>query len=158
MAKADLLHGNQETQFRSGSDAARVAQMKSVQSKRRNCDIRKLLQSLLSMPIGDGTQCSLDDVASLGEAEGLNLSVGEQICLAQIRKAVAGDTKAFLEIMRLVDGEKYHRLELQKMKLENDQLKLRIEMLENGLATDQELYERCQIVIVNDIQEQLKQE
>ena len=91
------------------SEEARVNGKKgglaSAKARREKKAFKETLETLLGMTIEDGDGVSIDDIQSLAAAEGRNISVQEAILIAQIKKAMDGDTKA-AEYVRDSIGQK----------------------------------------------------
>lgn len=77
----------------------------SGKARRRKKAMRETLEVLLSMSMEDGDTTDIDDIQSYAATMGQNVSVQEAIMLAQIQKALAGDTKA-AEFVRDASGNK----------------------------------------------------
>lgn len=75
---------------------------KSGESRRRKRDMRELVCDILEMNIKDG---KAEDFKNLAESKGKNVTVSEALVLAQIKKALGGDTRA-LEFLRDTAGMK----------------------------------------------------
>ena len=106
--KKNLKQGNPETQFTSGQVAVengRKGGKASAKAKREKKAMKDTLETLLTMSIEVGTEDSIDDIQSIALLNGKNISVQEAIMLAQIKKAIKGDTKA-AEYIRDTSGNK----------------------------------------------------
>ena len=66
----------------------------SGKARREKKLLRETLESILSMPLKDGKGTTIDDIKNLAAVKGKNISVQEAIMLAQIQKAMKGDTRA----------------------------------------------------------------
>jgi hypothetical protein len=77
----------------------------SGKARREKKLFRETLETLLSMPMKDGKDVSIDDIKSFASIKGQNISVQEAILIAQIQKAMKGDTRA-AEYVRDSIGEK----------------------------------------------------
>ena len=67
--------------------------------------MRETLDILLSMPMKDGAAADVDSIRSFAAIKGKNISVQEAILIAQVQKAMKGDTRA-AEYVRDTIGEK----------------------------------------------------
>lgn len=104
----NLLQGNPETQFVSGRAAAESGKkggIASARAKREKKAMKDTLATLLAMPLKDGNAADIDNIQSIAALNGKNITVQEAIMLAQIQKAVKGDTRA-AEFVRDSSGNK----------------------------------------------------
>ena len=77
----------------------------SGKARRERKAMKETLETLLSMPLKNGQEADLDEIQSLAATKGKNITVQEAIMLAQIQKAMKGDTKA-AEYVRDTIGQK----------------------------------------------------
>lgn len=77
----------------------------SGKARREKKLMRETLDNLLSMPLKDGELADVDDIRSFAAIKGKNISVQEAIMIAQVQKAMKGDTKA-AEYVRDTIGQK----------------------------------------------------
>lgn len=77
----------------------------SAKSRREKKAMRETLAALLSMPLKSGKATDVEDIKNLASVKGKNITVQEAIMLAQIQKALKGDTKA-AEYIRDTSGNK----------------------------------------------------
>ena len=85
-----------------------VAKMGGIASgkvRREKKAMKETLETLLSMPLKNGQEADLEEIQSLAATKGKNITVQEAIMLAQIQKAMKGDTKA-AEYVRDTIGQK----------------------------------------------------
>lgn len=73
--------------------------------RREKKAMKDTLATLLSMPLKDGMAHDIDEIQSIASLNGKNITVQEAIMLAQIKKAVKGDTRA-AEFVRDSSGNK----------------------------------------------------
>lgn len=73
--------------------------------RRERKAMKDTLATLLSMPLKDEAVSNLDEIKSIASMNGKNITVQEAIMLAQIKKAVKGDTRA-AEYIRDTSGNK----------------------------------------------------
>lgn len=66
---------------------------------------KETLEALLKMPMKDGKEIMIDDIQNFAAIKGKNISVQEAILIAQIQKAMKGDTRA-AEYVRDSIGQK----------------------------------------------------
>lgn len=93
---------------RTKSEQRKIAQKGGIASgkaRREKKLMRETLDMLLSMPIKNGKLADVDDIRSFAAIKGKNISVQEAIMIAQIQKAMKGDTKA-AEYVRDTIGQK----------------------------------------------------
>lgn len=74
----------------------------SGRSRREKRDMRETFREMLDMPLHKGAVTS---AGTMDGMEGENMTVGQSIALAQLRKAMAGDTKA-AEFIRDTSGQR----------------------------------------------------
>ena len=77
----------------------------SGKARRERKAMKETLETLLSMPLKNGQEADLEEIQSLASTKGKNITVQEAIMLAQIQKAMKGDTKA-AEYVRDTIGQK----------------------------------------------------
>lgn len=77
----------------------------SGKARREKKLMRETLDILLSMPLKNGKLADVDDIRSFAAIKGKNISVQEAIMIAQVQKAMKGDTKA-AEYVRDTIGQK----------------------------------------------------
>ena len=105
MANEDNLIKNSERTPQERKQRARQMGIASGKARRERKLIRETLDVLLSMPIKNGKSASIDTIKSLASIKGKNISVQEAIAIAQIQKAMKGDTRA-AEYVRDTIGQK----------------------------------------------------
>ena len=104
----NLKKGNPETQFESGQQAVesgRKGGIASGRAKRERKAMKDTLGALLTMPLNNEAVTDIEGIQSVAELNGKNITVQEAIMLAQIQKAIKGDTKA-AEYIRDTSGNK----------------------------------------------------
>lgn len=84
---------------------ARKGGIASGKARREKKLMRETLDVLLSMPIKNGKFADVDDIRNFAAIKGKNISVQEAIMIAQIQKAMKGDTRA-AEYVRDTIGQK----------------------------------------------------
>ena len=77
----------------------------SGKARRERKAMKETLEALLSMPLKNGKATDLDTIKNLATLKGKNITVQEAIMLAQIQKAMKGDTRA-AEFVRDSSGNK----------------------------------------------------
>jgi hypothetical protein len=84
---------------------ARQGGIASGKTRRERKAMKDTLGALLAMPLKDDGLADIEGVQSLAALNGKNITVQEAIMLAQIKKAVKGDTRA-AEYIRDTSGNK----------------------------------------------------
>ena len=109
MANIDnLKKGNPATQFKAGREQTEIARKGGIASgkaKREKKAMRETLETLLSMTLTNDQIMDIESIQSVASLEGANITVQEAIMLAQIKRALTGDTKA-AEYVRDTSGNK----------------------------------------------------
>lgn len=107
MANEDNLkgHGFHEQTAAEQRALAEKGGIASGKARRERKAMKDTLASLLSMPLKDDSVTDIEGIQSLASLNGKNITVQEAIMLAQIKKAVKGDTKA-AEYIRDTSGNK----------------------------------------------------
>lgn len=77
----------------------------SGKARREKKLFRETLETLLSMPMKDGKEVSVEKIQNFANIKGQNISVQEAILISQIQKAMKGDTRA-AEYVRDTIGQK----------------------------------------------------
>lgn len=77
----------------------------SGKARREKKAMKDTLTTLLSMPLKSGKAADVETIKNLAALNGKNITVQEAILLAQIQKALNGDTKA-AEYVRDTSGNK----------------------------------------------------
>lgn len=93
---------------RTKEEQRRIAKQGGIASgkaRREKKAMKDTLASLLSMSLEDKSVVDIEDIQSLASLNGRNITVQEAIMLAQIQKAIKGDTKA-AEYIRDTSGNK----------------------------------------------------
>lgn len=77
----------------------------SGEAKRRKKAMRERLEVLLELPLKSGKKADLDNIKNFTALKGANITVEDAVMLAQIQKALKGDTAAAVFVRDTV-GEK----------------------------------------------------
>lgn len=102
------VKNEKKNQFRSGEEAAKNGKKGGIASgekRREKKAMKDTLETLLQMPLKAGKAADLDEIKDIAALKGKNITVQEAIMLAQIQKAMKGDTKA-AEYVRDTSGNK----------------------------------------------------
>lgn len=86
-------------------ECGRLGGIASGEAKRRKKAMRESLEVLLSMPLKSGKQCDVEAVKNFAMLKGKNITVEQAMLIAQIQKALKGDTQA-LTFLRDTSGQK----------------------------------------------------
>ena len=105
MANDSNLIPNSERTPEERTERAIKMGIASGKARREKKAMKDTLATLLSMPLKDGMADDIDGIQSIASLNGKNITVQEAIMLAQIKKAVKGDTKA-AEFVRDSSGNK----------------------------------------------------
>ena len=76
----------------------------SVKARRKKKAMRESLEILLEMKLKNGKECDVENVKSFAELKGKNITVEQALLIAQIQKALKGDTTA-LTFIRDTSGQ-----------------------------------------------------
>lgn len=83
----------------------RAGGIASGKARREKKKMRETLEILLSMPMKNGKFADVESIRNFAALKGKNISVQDAIMIAQIQKAMKGDTKA-AEYVRDTIGQK----------------------------------------------------
>jgi hypothetical protein len=101
MARNEFLNMTPEER----REAGRKGGIASGEAKRRKKAMRERLEVLLELPLKSGKKADLDNIKNLTALKGANITVQDAVMLAQIQKALKGDTSAAIFVRDTV-GEK----------------------------------------------------
>lgn len=91
MAKSDLIPVKDPEEARNRGRNGGIASGKARREKKM---MRETLEMLLSMPLNNKKMVDVDSIRSFGALKGKNVSVQEAMMMAQVMKAMKGDTQA----------------------------------------------------------------
>ena len=100
MAKEDLISIADRTTEEQQAIATKGG-IASGKARREKKAMKDTLAALLSMPLRNGKGAEIESIKNLAAVKGKNITVQEAIMLAQIQKAIKGDTSAFKVLMEL---------------------------------------------------------
>lgn len=83
----------------------RAGGIASGEARREKKKMRETLEIILKMPMKNGKYEDVDGIRNFAAIKGKNISVQEAILIAQVQKAMKGDTRA-AEYVRDMIGEK----------------------------------------------------
>ncbi len=101
MAKNEFSNMTPEQRKENG----RKGGIASGEAKRKKKAMRERLEVLLDLPLKPGKSADLDSIKNLAALKGKNITVQDALMLAQIQKALKGDTTAAAFVRDTV-GEK----------------------------------------------------
>lgn len=104
VANQENLVPNSERTSEERKKIAIAGGIASGKARREKKAMRETLEYLLAIPLKDGKKAGLDSIKNLASVKGKNISVQEAVMLAQIQKAIKGDTRA-VEFLRDTAGE-----------------------------------------------------
>ena len=90
MARNEFLNMTPEER----REAGRKGGIASGEAKRRKKAMRERLEVLLELPLKSGKSADLDSIKNFAALKGKNITVQDALMLAQIQKALKGDTTA----------------------------------------------------------------
>lgn len=102
MAQKDLKPVQSKEEAKSRGRKGGIASGKARREKRL---MRETLDLLLNMPVKDGQFADVESICNFASIKGKNISVQDAILIAQIQKAMKGDTRA-AEYVRDTIGQK----------------------------------------------------
>ena len=100
--KDNLIPVRSESEAREKGKNGGIASGKARREKKA---MKDTLNDLLSMPLKSGKAADVETIKNLAALKGKNITVQEAIMLAQIQKAMKGDTRA-AEYVRDTIGQK----------------------------------------------------
>jgi len=112
VAKEDLKPVQSKEEAKERGRKGGIASGKARREKKM---MRETLDILLSMPMKNGKFADVESIRSFAALKGKNISVQDAILIAQVQKAMKGDTRA-AEYVRDSIGQKPS----DKVKLESD--------------------------------------
>lgn len=137
MANEQNLIKNDDLTPSERRENARKAGIASGKARREKKAMKDTLEVLLSMPLKSGKSTDLESIKNIAAVKGKNITVQEAIMLAQIQKAMKGDTRA-AEFIRDSSGNMMNaesEARINKIKAET----ARIKGEDNGNDNDQVL-------------------
>lgn len=106
MANEDNLKAFTSEQSRDeAAENGKKGGIASGKARREKKAMKETLQVLLSMSLNSKEHIDIEEIESIAELKGKNITVQEAIMLKQIQKAMKGDTKA-AEYIRDTSGNK----------------------------------------------------
>lgn len=100
MAKEDLISIADRTTEEQQAIATKGG-IASGKARREKKAMKDTLAALLSMPLRNGKGAEIESIKNLAAVKGKNITVQEAIMLAQIQKAIKGETRAFKALIEL---------------------------------------------------------
>ncbi len=105
MAESNIEKYNKSLTQAERKENASKAGIASGKARAENKALKDTLQELLAMPIKDGKSADIDQIKSIADIKGKNITMQEAIMVAMLDKAVNGDVKA-AEYVRDTIGQK----------------------------------------------------
>ena len=105
MANEENLKNGVATQFRTGEEQAKIAQMGGIRSgevRRQNADLRKRLREIADMALKPG---DITEIKTLSDAKGANLSITDALLVKYVTMALNGNIKAMNKVMELLGND-----------------------------------------------------
>ncbi len=112
MANEKNLILNSERTPKERKEQASKAGIASGKARKEKKAMKDTLDVLLSMPLKDGKAANIEKIRSVASMKGKNISVQEAIILAQIQKAVKGDSRAAELIIELSGNKQKEKIEI----------------------------------------------
>lgn len=78
--------------------------IKSAEVRRKKKRMKESLNILLQLPIKRGKEYDIEEIQSFAQIKGKNITVEQALLIAQIQRALLGDTKA-MEFIREASGQ-----------------------------------------------------
>lgn len=86
----------------------KIGGRKSGEVRRAKKRMKESLELLLTMPLkARGQETDIEDIKAFAQLKGKNITVEQAMLIAQIQKALKGDSKAF-EILRDTSGQGFN--------------------------------------------------
>lgn len=124
MAKKDLISlANRTTDEQ--QNIAKKGGIASGKARREKRAMKQTLKELLSMPLKSDEIVDIKNIQSLSALNGKNITVQEAVMLAQIQKAIKGDTRA-AEYIRDTSGNMINaesEARIARLKAETEKIK-----------------------------------
>jgi hypothetical protein len=92
----------------------------SGEAKRKKKALRERLEILLDMPMKSGREADLEAIKNFAELKGKNITVQDALMIAQIQKAMKGDTQAAVFVRDTVGQNPTTRIEVEPVVIVND--------------------------------------
>lgn len=102
-SQANLTPINERTTPEQRKENASKGGKACAAAKRQKKEMKEMIQDIFEIGIKKGKV--VEEIKSLEDAKGKNLTVGQALVLAQVKKAMTGDTRA-MEFLRDTMGEK----------------------------------------------------
>lgn len=97
VARGDFKYKDKETLSAYGKKGAE----RSAEVRRAKKNMREMLDVVLSLPLKRGSVTDVEEIRNFAALKGKNLTVEQAMLIAQIGRALKGDTKAAQLILRL---------------------------------------------------------
>lgn len=117
------------------TERARKGGVASGKARREKKAFKETIETLLSMSTQEGNAVSIEEIQSFASLSGQNISVQEAIAIAQVQKAMQGDTKAAEYVRDSIGQKPSDKLHVNTGMELNDKLK-EVEAYIKGLTND----------------------
>lgn len=101
----NLIPANKQSK-EEARENGRKGGIKSGETRRRKKTIKDTLNTLMSMPLKPDEVDNLEEIKSLVDASGANVTVQEAVIMAQLQKALRGDARSasiLIELLKLTE-------------------------------------------------------
>ena len=106
----------------------RIGGKASAASKRNKKAMQEIWQIIYYMPIGEGELSEIEEIRSIAQLRGANITVGQAMVLALAKKAMKGDVRAFEVLSKLTEsGRRAEEITAEKAALELEKLKIELD-------------------------------
>jgi hypothetical protein len=95
------------------SECGRKGGIASVEARRTKKALKERLEILLEMPMKQGREADIDAIKNFAALKGKNITVQDAMMIAQIQKALKGDTQAAVFIRDTVGQNPTTRVEME---------------------------------------------
>lgn len=118
MPKAENLNKKPNSQYLANippeklKEIGRKGGKKSGESRRRKRAMRDLMADIMVIPLEKGKTKQANQIKNLAEVQGLNVDTETAIALAQVKKALMGDTNAAIFIRDTLGEKPVSQLEV----------------------------------------------
>lgn len=105
MAGEDNLIPMNERSQEEAREMGRKGGIASGKARRAKKTMKENLEIILGMPLNNGEEASIEEIQSFAAIKGKNITVEQAILIAQVQKAMKGDTQS-AAFLRDTSGQK----------------------------------------------------
>ena len=105
MAGIDNLIPNSERSPEELREMAKKGGIASGIARRKKKTMKENLEIILGMPLNNGEEASIEEIQSFAAIKGKNITVEQAMLIAQVQKALKGDTQA-MAFLRDTSGQR----------------------------------------------------